>query len=84
MKIIYSRHADEKFAVLARHGIHIDRAMVERTIHNPNHIDYSRSPLCIAQISLDKTHVLRVVYKQKDGDVFIITFYPGRAIQYGK
>lgn len=84
MKIIYSHHAEEKFHVLARHGIHVDRVMVERTINNPDRVDYSRTPLLIAQTQLDSTHVLRVVYKQNDSNIFVITFYPGRAIQYGK
>lgn len=47
-------------------------------------IDYSRSPLLIAQRKFDKTHILRVVYKQEGDLIKIITFYPGRSTQYEK
>lgn len=84
MKIVFSRHAEEKFQVLARHGLHIDRRMVIEAVQNPDHIDHSRAPLVIVQIPLDKTHVFRVVYKQDGNQMIIITFYPGRVKQYGK
>lgn len=54
------------------------------TVLNPEFIDYSRSPLLIAQRGFDAEHVLRVVYKEEGGDKKIITFYPGRRTQYEK
>lgn len=84
MKIVFSRHAEEKFQVLARHGLHIEHQMVIDTVRKPAHLDYSRAPLIIAQVPLDKTHVFRVIYKQDDDQIFIITFYPGRIKQYGQ
>ena len=84
MKIIFSRHAEEKFQVLAWHGLRIERQTVIDTVRNPTHLDYSRAPLIIAQTPLDKTHVFRVIYKQDGDQIFIITFYPGRIRQYGQ
>ena len=83
MRIVFSKHADNKFEVLARHGWKIERSKVEEAVQDPVTLDYSRLPLIIVQTSLDETHVFRVVYRE-DGDViFIITFYPGRITQYG-
>lgn len=82
MQIHFTRHAEEKFEVLARHGWAIDRKKVEDTMHTPAHLDHSRSPLTIAQADLDEHHVLRVVYRQEGNTAVVITFYPGRKSQY--
>jgi hypothetical protein len=84
MKIRFSKHARQKFEVLARHGVVISKKKVIQTIELPTYIDYSRIPLLIAQGDLDKNHVLRVVYKKENSELFIITFYPGRKLQYEK
>lgn len=54
MRIIFSRHAEEKFWVLARHGWWLARAQVEETVRYPQNLDYGRWPLMIAQCSLDQ------------------------------
>lgn len=82
--IRFTRHALEKFAILERHGFRVSRHAIVRTVENPEDIDYSRFPLKIAQRSFDKTHVLRVVYKEEDKVKIVITFYPGRKSQYEK
>mgnify|MGYP001560299613 CR=1 FL=1 len=82
--IQFTKHAKEKFVVLARHGVKILRKNVVLTVQNPDMVDYSRTPLLIAQSDLDKTHILRVVYKKDGNSIKIITFYPGRKSQYEK
>lgn len=82
--IRFTKHASEKFVILRRHGIVLSESMVIRTITTPEVIDRSRLPLKIAQCNFDKTRVLRVVYKEVNDDVLIITFYPGRKTQYEK
>ena len=57
MKIGFSKHAREKFAVLRRHGVRISKKQVLNTITEPEHIDYSRLPLLIAPRELDKNGV---------------------------
>ena len=84
MEIRFSQHAQDKFEVLARHGWKIEQSTVETTAQNPSALDHSRTPLIIAQSSLDETHVLRVVYRQEGSLILIITFYPGRKSQYAK
>lgn len=82
--IVFTKHAEAKFAVLSRHGCKVSRVQVISAVSDPDSIDYSRTPLLIAQISIDQTHVLRVVYKQDGLDQKVITFYPGRKKQYDK
>lgn len=82
--IHFTKHALEKFAILRRHGVIISKSAVMSAVIEPETIDHSRFPLKIAQRNFDKTHVLRVVYKEQGNTKMIITFYPGRKTQYGK
>lgn len=82
--IYFTKHAEEKFDILKRHKFFVSKKRVIETITNPEKIDYSRLPLLIAQSKFDKTHVLRVVYKQEESLIKVITFYPGRRTQYEK
>ena len=81
--IRFTHHAENKFEILARHGFNLAKSLVVLTIEEPELIDTRRSPLLIAQRRIDDNHVLRVVYrKEEDGDLVVITFYPGRRNQY--
>ena len=82
--IYFTKHAQDKFDILNKHKFYISKKQVIETIKNPEKIDHSRLPLIIAQREFDKTHVLRVVYKQEEGLTKVITFYPGRSKQYEK
>jgi len=84
MEVYFTKHASAKFGVLRRHGVKISRNKVVRTVKSPDTIDRSRLPLLIAQSNLDKSHVLRVVYKKDENLIIVITFYPGRKSQYEK
>ena len=77
-----TRHAEKKFTLLARHGFRITHQHVIDTVTMPDKLDYSRLPLLIAHRKIDRTHVLRVVYKIEKDTIKIITFYPGRKTQY--
>ena len=80
--IVFTKHAKDKFTILKRHNFIASREQVIEAINNPDLIDRSRIPLLIAQKKIDKTHVLRVVYKEELGIKKVITFYPGRTSQY--
>jgi len=82
--IHFTKHAQEKFKILSRHGVKIPKRKVIDTVNQPDKVDHSRSPLFIAQSNLDRNHVLRVVYKRTEDSITVITFYPGRKIQYEK
>lgn len=80
----FTKHALEKFQILEAHGFKVTARAVERTVRMPELVDTSRLPLMIAQRNFDKTHVLRVVYKEEYGVRIVITFYPGRRSNYEK
>lgn len=80
--IHFTKHAEEKFEVLKRHGFSVSKSEVIETINIPEMIDESRRPLLIVQRKIDKNHVLRVVFKEENGIKKIITFYPGRLKKY--
>lgn len=80
--IVFTKHASEKFKVLKRHKFVVTKQQVLDAVNKPELIDNSGLPLLIAQKKIDKSHVLRVVYKQEGHDIKIITFYPGRVKQY--
>lgn len=84
MEIRFTRHAVDKFTILRRHGLTILRKKVVGTVEKPEHLDYNRFPLLIAQSNFDKNRVLRVVYKIVGRTIVVITFYPGRKSQYEK
>ena len=82
--IIFTKHAKDKFNILKKHKFIVSEEQVLKTIQKPDLIDTSRLPLFIAQRRIDKTHILRVVYKQEEANKKVITFYPGRINQYEK
>ena len=84
MQVRFTAHANEKFAVLKRHGVSVSKRRVIQTVEKPDRIDYSRLPLLIAQKEFDRTRVLRVVYRKEGEMVVVITFYPRRKSQYEK
>ena len=77
MRIVYTRNALEKFLVLKEHGLIIKRRQLEKAVINPEHFDIDSNPgRIIVSKTLDKDHVLRVVYKVEDDIMRIVTFYP--------
>lgn len=82
--IHFTKHALEKFEILRQHSFVVSKGDVESTVIKPDTIDNSQHPLKIAQRVFDKTRVLRVVYKEVNDTMVIITFYPGRRTQYEK
>ncbi|MDP3793727.1 MAG: hypothetical protein Q8R07_03160, partial [Candidatus Uhrbacteria bacterium] len=84
MIVRFTKHAQEKFSLLRRHGVSITATQVTVALEKPDFIDYSHLPLLIAQIGFDAHRVLRVVYRQEGNVMTVITFYPGRRKQYEK
>ena len=83
MKIIYTRHAQNKFQDLAELGIIVSIRRVHSIVKKPLDIDHeSDYPNKIATGILDKNHILQVVYKEENDIITIITFYPGRKGRY--
>lgn len=83
MKIVFTKHALKKFMDLKDLDISVSRKMVLNLIENPEHLDKETDfPNLIASKVIDKSHILRVVYKEESDRMVIITFYPARKGRY--
>lgn len=82
-EIRFSDHARLKMEILASHNVHIDQDFVVGTVRSPDKIAIEEDKL-IAQKRLDETLVLRVVYREFNAFILIITLYPGRRSRYEK
>jgi hypothetical protein len=83
MKIIYTKHAEMKFADLGAQGFLISVKQVEDALKKPDVVLESRKGRFVAQKAIDATHMLRVIYEKDSRRIRIITFYPARRRQYG-
>ncbi|KKR78363.1 MAG: hypothetical protein UU23_C0001G0127 [Candidatus Curtissbacteria bacterium GW2011_GWA1_40_9] len=69
--------------MLKKHNFKSNKTFIKEIITNPDHEDkVSDYPKIIASKSLDSKHVLRVVYKQEDDIITVITFYPAPKGKY--
>lgn len=82
MTIVYSDHAIAKIEILRRHGIDVDKEIIEKIIADPEKLDFGYMNRFIAQRKIDHKHVLRVVYEEKNNYILIITIYPGKFKRY--
>ena len=83
MKIVFTKHARDKFKMLAKHWFNLTGTDVIKVLENPEHEDKETNlPNIIASKSFDEKHVLRVVYKREDGIIRVITFYPAEKGRY--
>ena len=84
VKIFFTKHAKvEKFNILARHGFKVIASEIRDVIENPENEDKkSDYPNIIVSKTIDKTHILRVVYRKEGGIIKVITFYPAEKGRY--
>jgi len=81
MAVRFTKHAQEKFEILARHSFVVTEAQVIETLNSPDKVESDRNPP-VAQKVFDEKHVLRVVFRAEGDDKIVVTFYPGRRRQY--
>lgn len=68
--IYFTKYATQKFELLKKHGVEVNKDMVKETVNTPTETE--KKETC----SVAKKNNLKVIYKQ-DGDAEkIITFYP--------
>ena len=81
MKIVYTKHAEEKLLEKEAEKFGINKRKIDAIIKKPRNLQ--ELPLVTRVIGkLDKTHSLCVVYKLIEGDVKIITFFPVQKGRY--
>jgi hypothetical protein len=83
-EIRFSDHAQLKMEVLARHQVPIDPDFVKETVRSPERLEFAEEGKIIAQKSLNENLVLRVVYREFNAFILIITIYPGKRSRYEK
>ena len=84
-KIVFTIHAKHKFENLPPRSIAIKHTDVLKAIENPDYKDLeSDKPKVIVHKNLDTKHTLRVVYKEENDIITVITFYPTRKGRYEK
>lgn len=83
--IKYTKHAVNKFKNLPPGSITVTKKNVLKAIKNPDFKDLeSDKPKIIVHGSLDAKHIVRVVYKEENDIITVITFYPSRKGRYEK
>jgi len=82
MKILYTKHAEIKFQILKKHNFIVTKKQIRDILENPESIKRGRNNRLIAQGSISETHLIRVIYRQENDVIKVITFYPGRRQRY--
>ncbi len=75
--VYFSKFAEEKFFVLARHRVRVARTTVERIMEAPEHRRKTGDNLFFVDGPTVRQRALRVAYvEEKEGMRRVITFYP--------
>src|SRR3989344_6017975 len=53
MMILFTRYANDKFALLERHGFVVTKVQVEQALKTPDAVDSSHAPVHIAQLRVN-------------------------------
>ena len=77
----FTDHALEKMRLAQASGFGVNEEIVLKAVREPQGLIEGYGGRSIAQITLDTEHVLRVVYEE-DGEIIVITVYPGRPRRY--
>lgn len=85
MKIIFTKHAANKFTKLPPGSVIVKEKDVLKAIKDPDYQDLELDkPKIIVHKNLDIKHIVRVVYKEENGIIIVITFYPTKKDRYEK
>lgn len=83
MHIVFTRHSEKKLKDLKKLGLTIKKSFVKNVLKNPLHVDYeSDPPKKIASGKFGEKHILRVVFREENGIIIVITFYPAKKGRY--
>ena len=81
-KIVFTRHATEKFDIVRSYGFEISRETVLKAISSPVKVEM-RGPQTFSSAILDSEFALRVVHEERKSIIVVITFYPVKRKRYG-
>ncbi|MGK7900668.1 MAG: DUF4258 domain-containing protein [Hormoscilla sp.] len=83
-EIRFSNHALSKLDVVNEQGFDIGWELVIETIQSPDRQEQKEGEETVAQKRLNENIVLRVVYREFEAFILVITLYPGRRSRYEK
>lgn len=81
-RIVYTKHAAEKFGLLRKFGFKISQDIVINTINTPDRVD-RKGGQTFSMKFMNEEYALRVVHEERNGVILVITFYPVRRERYG-
>jgi len=82
LKTRFTNHANQKIAILRRHGVMVTKKLVEEVVNHPERVVTGLSGRQIAEGGLDADHVLRVVFIREGERILVVTMYPARRGRY--
>jgi hypothetical protein len=81
-EIRFSEHSLLKIDLLSQRGIVIAQEFVVETVQSPDRRELGEAEKITAQKQLNENLVLRVVYREYEAFILVITLYPGRRSRY--
>jgi len=84
VKIVYTKHALEKFKKFEVEGWIITKNKIYRTIKKPTWKGLTTEGQETAMSLIDPKHIIRVVIRREEDDIIVaITFHLGKRGKYG-
>ena len=68
--IYFTKYAAQKFELLKKHGVEVDKDMIKEIVSNPERTEEK------GKHGAAEKNNIKVVYKQEEDTKKIITFYP--------
>lgn len=82
MKIVYTKHGQEKFAALRKKGWIITRTKIRQIINKPKWKGSTRYGQETVIGLVNDRHILRIILDRKNDIIKVITFHIGRRGRY--
>ena len=79
-KVVFTLHAEDKLKRLMKIGVTKDKVL--KIIENPRKVVNGYYGRKIAQGLLSEDLILRIVYEESEGEIVVVTIYPGERRRY--
>jgi len=76
--IRFTHHARRKFQTLRELGLKVEERKVLEIVRKPSMVERTWKGRLVTTGPLNSTHVLRVVFEKQNGNITVVTFYPGK------
>jgi Trk K+ transport system NAD-binding subunit len=79
-KVVFTLHAEDKLKLLRKVGVTKEKIL--KIIENPERLVDGYYGRKIAQGLLSEDLILRVIYEESEGEIMVVTVYPGERRRY--